>query len=63
MENNLDQTKTRWLILALAALTNTIVVAAPTVRLERDMGGQAPARPTEREEEPDFVFTREQLDV
>lgn len=29
MENNLDQTKTRWLILALAALTNTIVVAAP----------------------------------
>ena len=29
MENNISQTKTRWAILALAALTNTIVVAAP----------------------------------
>jgi MFS family permease len=29
MENNNHQTKIRWLILALAALTNTIVVAAP----------------------------------
>ena len=29
MDNNYPQTKTRWAILALAALTNTIVVAAP----------------------------------
>ena len=29
MANNYDQTKARWAVLALAALTNTIVVAAP----------------------------------
>ncbi len=33
MENYLTQTRTRWAILALAALTNTIVVAAPSMSM------------------------------
>lgn len=43
-------------------VAGTIVVASPTVRLERDVGAQAVPRARKRDE-PAFTFTREQLDV